>query len=176
MSAVLLALAEELRSEGGLLADALLARPDGPTPHGDHAASGPLAAGREEEVALVVEAVREGYLLHYGAGSRVLDTTDEDLALLAGDRLYALGLAKLAEAGDLASVSELADVIALSAVAHAANDSPLADAVWSAGAGAVGWGAVPALADAKAAVRSEDPGAHAALRAVARQLGGDVAR
>lgn len=123
----------------------------------------------------MVEAVREGYLLHYGA-ARVLDASDPDLALLAGDRLYALGLAKLADAGDLASVRELADVIALSAVAHAGDDAELADAVWLAGAHAVGWGAAPELADAKAAVRSQEPGAGDALRAVARQLAGDVAR
>jgi len=118
--------------------------------------------------------VREGYLLHYGA-ARVLDASDPDLALLAGDRLYALGLAKLADAGDLASVAELADVIALSAVAHAGDDPGLADAVWLAGARAVGWGAAPALAGAKASARAQEAGAEAALRAAARQLGGDVA-
>jgi hypothetical protein len=168
-------LADELRAEGGLLAGALLPEPQGEELHGPLAARGPLARGREAEVALVVEAVREGYLLHYGETSRVLDTSDPDLALLGGDRLYALGLAKLADAGDLASVAELADVIALSAVAHAADDRALADAVWLAGAGAVGWGPIPELADAKAAARAQQPGAEAALRAGARQLAGDVA-
>lgn len=175
MSEALARLADALRDEGGLLADALVVAPDGPTPHGDLVARGPLAAGREAELSLVVEAVREGYLLHYAATSRVLDTTDADLALLAGDRLYALGLAKLADAGDLASIAELADVIALSAVAHAADDPELADAVWLAGCGALGWGAPPELAAAKAAARAQDPAAGAALRAVARQLAGDVA-
>jgi hypothetical protein len=175
VSAPLARLADALRDEGGLLADALLPEPAGATPHGELAAGGPLAAGREDELALVVEAVREGYLLHYGE-ARLLDAAaDPDLALLAGDRLYALGLAKLAEAGDLASVRELSDVIALCAVAHAGEDRQLADAVWLAGAGAVGWGAVPELADAKAAARAQEPGAEAALRAVARQLAGDVA-
>ncbi len=169
------ALAAEVEAEGGLLAAALLADAGGGTPHGDLVARGPRAAGREEELALVVEAVREGYLLHYGPASRVLDTSDPDLALLAGDRLYALGLAKLADAGDLASVAELADVIALSAVAHAAEDPELADAVWLAGAGAVGWGPVPEHEEAKAAARALAPGAAGALRAVARQLAGDVA-
>jgi fructose-1,6-bisphosphatase I len=42
---------------------------------------------------------------------------DEDLRLLAGDALYALGLARLAEAGDLDAVAELADVIALGPLA-----------------------------------------------------------
>jgi len=175
MSPALVRLADALREEGGLLAGALLPEAEGATPHGELAARGPLAAGREEELALVVEAVREGYLLHYG-DARVVDGSDPDLALLAGDRLYALGLAKLADAGDLDSVRELADVIALSAVAHAAEDRELADAVWQAGAAAVGWGAVPELAHAKAAARSQEPDATADLRAVARQLVGDLAQ
>jgi len=172
---VLAQLAAEVRKEGGLLAGALLPQPEGATPHGEIAARGPLAAGRGEELALVVETVREGYLLHYAA-ARVLDSSDPDLALLMGDRLYALGLARLADAGDLASVRELADVIALSAVAHAGEDLGLADAVWLAGAGAVGWGATPELAAAKAAARAQEPAAAAALRAAARHLAHDVAR
>ncbi len=47
---------------------------------------------------------------------------DPDLALLAGDRLYALGLERLAALGDLDAVAELADVIALCAQAHAEGD------------------------------------------------------
>lgn len=175
MSHALAQLVDGLSQEGGLLAEALLAEPGGSAEHGELAARGPLAAGREDELALVVEAVREGYLLHYGA-PRVFDASDPDLALLAGDRLYAFGLAKLADAGDLASVRELADVIALSAVAHAGDDPELAEAVWLAGVVAVGWGAWPGLAEAKAAVRAQEPGARAALQAVARQLAGDVAR
>ena len=167
-------LAALLRAEGGLLADAVVAAPAGDTGLGRLAAAGPVAAGREDEVALVVEAVREGYLLHYGA-PRVLAPADEDLALLAGDRLYALGLARLADAGDLASIVELADVIALGAAAHAGEDPELAAAVWEAGAVAVGWGATPALREAKAAARARDPAAREALRAVARQLAPSVA-
>ncbi len=174
MSSPLTRLADALREEGGLLAEALRPEPEGTSEYGELAARGPLAAGREDELALVVEAVREGYLLHYGA-ARVLDTSDPDLALLAGDRLYALGLAKLADAGDLDSVRELADVIALSAVAHAGDDLELADAVWLAGVRAVGWGAAPELADAKAAVRAQDPGSGDALRAATRQLAEDLA-
>lgn len=176
MSRALAGIADVLRGEGGLLAAALVPEPSGATPHGDRVAQGPRAAGREEELALVVEAVREGYLLHYGEPRVLALAGDPDLALLAGDRLYALGLAQLADAGDLASVAELADVIALAAVAHAADDPELAGAVWAAGVEAVGWGPVPAHADAKAAARAQDPGAAAALRAVARQLAADVAR
>ena len=68
---------------------------------------------------------------------------DPDLALLAGDRLYALGLARLAELGDLDAVAELADVISLAAQAHAEGDAERAAAVWAAGAAAVGHGGGP---------------------------------
>ena len=94
-----------LRDEGGLLADALRATAAGAaTPLGDARRAGPRAAGARADVALVVEAVREGYLLHYGAPRRRRAPTT-DLALLAGDRLYALGLARLAALGDLDAVA-----------------------------------------------------------------------
>ena len=88
---------------------------------GAAAASGPRAAGHEDDYELLVEAIVEGYLQHYGDG-RVMRPDDPDLALLAGDRLYALGLARLAELGDLDAVAELADVISLAAQAHAEGD------------------------------------------------------
>jgi hypothetical protein len=120
-------LAGELRAGGGLLAQAVVDPPVGePTPHGDAVAS------RGPEYALLVEAIREGYLLHYGTG-RVVRTADPDLALLAGDRLYALGLARLAELGDLEGVGILADVISRSAQAHAQDDPAEADRAWSDG-------------------------------------------
>lgn len=122
-------LARALRDEGGLLA-ATVVDGDGPAPHGD-------AAG--ERLALIVEAIREGYLQHYAEG-RVVRPADPDLALLAGDRLFALGLERLAALGDLAAVAKLADVISLSAQAHAEGDPERADAVWAAGAAAVGDG------------------------------------
>ena len=57
---------------------------------------GPRAAGTSD-YELLVESIREGYELHYGA-PRVVRTDDPDLALLAGDRLYALGLERLGAA------------------------------------------------------------------------------
>ena len=65
---------------------------------------------------------------------------DPDLSLLAGDRLYALGPARLAELGDLEAVGELADAIGLAAQAHAEGDPERAAAVWEAGARVVGEG------------------------------------
>ena len=76
------------------------------------------------------EAVREGYLLHYEQPER-LATEDEDLRLLAGDAFYALGLARLADAGDLAAVAELADLITLCARAHAEGDPQAATDRWA---------------------------------------------
>jgi hypothetical protein len=167
-----------LRDEGGLLAAALRGADGalgaaGPA-LGALAASGPRSAGRREDVAFVVEAIREGYLLHYSR-PRLLGDEDPDLALLAGDHLYALGLARLAALGDLPAVAELADVIALCAQAHAEGRADLADAAWEAGAVAVGWEAGAELAEAKAAARSGAPGAVEALRAAARRVAGDVA-
>jgi len=126
-------LADELREEGGLLANTV--REDGaqPQPHGE------AVAARGATYPLLVEAIREGYLQHYASG-RVVRPEDPDLALLAGDRLYALGLERLAALGDLAAVGRLADLISLSAQVHAEGEPARADAIWDAGAAALGDG------------------------------------
>jgi hypothetical protein len=169
---------EALHAQGGLLAEALDGAPrngDGDGPGlGSFAAAGPRAEGRREDVAFVVEAIREGYLLHYASG-RLLREDDPDLVLLAGDHLYALGLARLAALGDLEAVAELADVISLGAQAHAEGRPELAEAAWAAGTAAVGWGADGDLQAAKAAARAGDPGAVEALRAAARRVAGESA-
>ena len=135
------------------------------------AASGPRAAAHRADVELAVTAVLEGCLLHYGR-PRALQIDDPDLALLAGDRLYALGLDRLAAAGDLGAIAELADIIALSAQAHAAGDAELALAAWHAGAAAIGWGEDGATGAAKALARAGDPRAVEALRAAAARASG----
>jgi hypothetical protein len=157
-----------VQAEGGLLAAALAPEVDSDGALGATAAAGPRSAGREEDVAFVVEAIREGELLHYGA-PRLFAAIEPDLALLAGDRLYALGLARLAALGDLEAVAELADIIALCAQARAEERADLAEAVWQAGVAALGWGASDALRDAKAAARAGDPAAARALVAAARE-------
>jgi hypothetical protein len=88
----------------------------------------------------VLEAVYEGYLLHYGE-PRLFAGMDPDLRLLAGDALYALGLARLAESGDLPAVAELSDLITRSARAQAEGRGDDAEALWDASAGALGVGA-----------------------------------
>jgi hypothetical protein len=83
------------------------------TPISDHVIESPPPAADPD----FVELVREGYLLHY-AEPRLLAGHDDDLALLAGDYLYALGIERLAAAGDLASIRILADLISDCAQLH----------------------------------------------------------
>lgn len=85
----------------------------------------------------VLEAVHEGYLMHYGE-PRIFAGMDPDLRLLAGDALYALGLSRLAELGDLEAVAELADLISLCARAHAEGEPERAERLWEASVQALG--------------------------------------
>ena len=81
----------------------------------------------------VLEAVYEGYLLHYGE-SRAFAGMDGDMRLLAGDALYALGLARLAESGDIEAVAILSDLISATAHAQAEGRPADAEALWAASA------------------------------------------
>jgi hypothetical protein len=81
----------------------------------------------------VLEAVYEGYLMHYGE-PRAFTGMDEDMRLLAGDALYALGLSRLAESGDLEAVAALSDLISRSAQAHAEGRPEDAEALWESSA------------------------------------------
>ncbi len=117
MSAALDALAEQLRSED--------------TPIAAHVVDTGVPVGTEapDDYALVMEAVREGYLLHYGE-SRVLEGYDEDLALLAGDYLYALGLDRLAALGDTEAVAVLSELISKCAQLHAEGRGGEVEPLW----------------------------------------------
>ena len=77
----------------------------------------------------VLEAVYEGYLLHYGS-PRAFAGMDRDLRLLGGDSLYALGLRRLAEIGDLDAVAELSDLISAAARAQAEGNPQRAEHLW----------------------------------------------
>jgi hypothetical protein len=91
---------------------------------------GPARFGDSDGVrGFVLEAVYEGYLMHYGE-PRAFTGMDDDLRLLAGDALYALGLARLAEAGDLEAVAVLSDLISASAQAQAEGRPEDAEALW----------------------------------------------
>jgi len=99
-----------------------------------HAASEPGPGSFGELVAdpdrlFTLEAVYEGYLMHYGE-PRAFRGMDDDLRLLAGDALYALGLARLARGGDLEAVAALSDLISRSAQAHAEGRPEEAEALW----------------------------------------------
>lgn len=98
---------------------------------------GELAGG--SEYALVVEAVREGYLLHYET-PRLLAGHDPDLALLAGDYLYALGLDRLAALGDTRAVAILSDLISDCARLQAEGQAEGIPDLWRAAAEQVGAG------------------------------------
>jgi hypothetical protein len=97
------------------------------------AASGPRTESAPAEYSLVVEAVHEGYLLHYGE-PRLLGGHDPDLALLAGDYLYALGLDRLASLGDTAAVLVLSDLIGTCAQLHAEGRADSVPELWRAAA------------------------------------------
>jgi hypothetical protein len=163
-------LAELVRAQGGLLArlvrdDAAVGaeRQDGHGP-AQLVARGPRAQGRREEYELLMEAIYEGYLLHYER-PRVVHSVKGDLRLLAGDRLYALGLSRLVALGDVTAVSELADLITISARAQEADDRELASAAWAAGARAIGFGQSDSHGRAKELALAGAPGALEAMRA-----------
>jgi hypothetical protein len=154
-------------AEGEPLAGGLLAQ-DRPGAHavlGPIVSGGPRASADPGEYELLIEAIYEGYLLHYGV-SRLIAGGDDDLSLLAGDRLYALGLERLVELGDVEAVAELADVIALCALLVGRGEDTTCEALWRAGARAVGWGADDGYLAAKALARAGDAHAHAALLAL----------
>ena len=69
-----------------------------------------FSALADERYALGLETIYEGYLVHYGT-SRLFARVDDDAALLLGDYLYAHGLVRIAELGDVDAVRELAELI-----------------------------------------------------------------
>jgi hypothetical protein len=121
VSGALQVLAEQLRGED--------------TPIAPHVVdpAGVAEPGLSEEYAVVFEAVREGYLLHYGE-PRLMAGHDDDLGLLAGDYLYALGLDRLAALGDTESVAVLSELIARCAQLHAEGRGDEVPGLWDAAA------------------------------------------
>jgi hypothetical protein len=77
--------------------------------------------------------------MHYGR-PRAFGGMEPDLRLLAGDALYALGLSRLAETGDLEAVAVLSDLISGSAQAQAEGRPEDAEALWESSAAALGGG------------------------------------
>ena len=117
---------------------------------------------------LGLETIYEGYLVHYGR-SRLFAPADGDMALLLGDYLYAHGLVHVAETGDVAAVSDLAELISLCSQARA--DGRHGDApAWAATASALG---AEVLDSARSALREH--GDASLLEASARGAAGDAA-
>lgn len=107
-----------------LLVGALVAEPvssGGPTDR--------LAGALDADLAAGIEAIREGHLLH-GEGSRLFESGDGDLDLLAGDLLYALGLELVAGSGDSRSIRALSELIKAASEARADASSARAEEAW----------------------------------------------
>ena len=114
------ALADQLRTEDTPISPYVVDPAEPPT-------LGDLAGG--DEYALVVEAVREGYLLHYEQ-PRLLAGHDPDLSLLAGDYLYALGLDRLAALADTRAITILSNLISECARLQAEGDAASIPPLW----------------------------------------------
>jgi hypothetical protein len=133
------ALADQLRAEDTPIAPHVV-DPAEPSQLGELAGGG--------EYALVIEAVREGYLLHYEQ-PRLIAGHDSDLALLAGDYLYALGLDRLAALGDPRAVAVLSDLISTCARLQAEGETAPIENLWRRAAEEIGSGSEKtALCDA----------------------------
>lgn len=137
----------------------------------------------QERYALALESIYEGYLLHYGR-PRLFSPVDRDAAVLLGDYLYAHGLVRLSEHGDVAAVTDLAELISLCMQLRAERASGGPDgAAWAATAALLGTGG-ERLEEARAALRlGGDPVplerlavARAGADAVARALAAHRAR
>ena len=92
----------------------------------------------EERYALGLETIYEGYLLHYGT-PRLFAPADDDTALLLGDYLYAHGLVRVAEAGTVEAVADLAALISRCAQLRA-DGLPGDGEAWAATASTLGEG------------------------------------
>ena len=153
-------IASEASAESSLWSDALKQDP------ADEPVFSPLA---EDRFRLGLETIYEGYLVHYGT-ARLFAPVDGDTALLLGDYLYAHGLVRVADAGDVDAVADLSELISLCSQLRAEDaegDGPL----WAATAALLGAGR--SLDEARAALRLRNDAT--ALEAAARAAAGDGA-
>jgi hypothetical protein len=138
--------------------------PEAPPAFGLLAAAGPRTAFRGAVYSFVVEAVREGYLCHYES-PRVIRDADSDLALLAGDLFYAIGISTLADLGDGQSVELLSELIVVSAELRSTGHREQAEAFWLAQTLALACGTDADHARLSASLRAADTGSVAELDA-----------
>ena len=90
-------IAREAAAESPVWADALL-------PDEERQPEAVFSALAPPELALGLETVYEGYLVHYGR-SRLFAQRDADTSLLLGDYLYAHGLVRVAATGNVTAVA-----------------------------------------------------------------------
>jgi hypothetical protein len=122
----------------------------------------------EERYALGLETIYEGYLVHYGT-PRLFTAPDPDTALLLGDYLYAHGLVRIADFGNVDAVADLSELISLCSQLRA-EDADGDGALWAATAALLGRRELDAP---RTALRLHaDP---ARLEAAARAASGDAA-
>jgi hypothetical protein len=124
-------IAQAAAAESSIWAEALRPRRE----REDDPVFSPLA---EERYGLGLETIYEGYLLHYGR-SRLFAPADDDTALLLGDYLYAHGLVRIAEAGTVQAVADLAALISRCAQLRA-DGLPGDGEAWAATAATLGAG------------------------------------
>jgi hypothetical protein len=152
-------IAAEAAAESPVWAEALL-------PGADRATEPVFSTLAPPELGLGVETIYEGYLVHYGR-SRLFSPLDADVALLLGDYLYAHGLVRVAETGNVAAVADLAELISL--CSQARSEGRDGDgAAWAATAALLGRGGLGDARDAMRLGRST-----VALEQVARESAGD---
>ena len=156
------ALAERVAGEGEPLAGHVT-EPSASPVLGEMVAAGPRTATAPAAYALVVEAVREGYLCHYGE-SRILTGADPDLSLLAGDLFYAIGINGLAALDDPESVGILSDLIRVAAELRAVEETELAESLWLAQLLALACGTGPDLPPLIDAVSRRESGSLQGLK------------
>lgn len=118
----------------------------------------PLA---DERFALGLETIYEGYLVHYGR-PRLFRPRDADEALLLGDYLYAHGLVRIAELGEVEAVEALAALISRCAHLRAENE---------AGDGEVWADTARSLGASISEIQTPDPARELALAAHTRRVG-----
>ena len=147
------AIADAAAAESPLWGDSI--RPGSDRQH--EAVFSPLAP---DEHRLGLETIYEGYLVHYGR-SRLFAPPDRDTALLLGDYLYAHGLVRIAESGDVKAVADLAELI--SRCAHLRAEGLDGDGE--------AWAATSRSLGNRAAAGAGDEAVDSALAAHARLVG-----
>ena len=154
-------IAADAARESRLWADAL-------RPESDWAREPVFSVLGPDTHALGVETIYEGYLVHYGR-SRLFLPADEETALLLGDYLYAHGLVRVAETGDVAAIADLAELISLCSQARAEHRDGDGEA-WAATVALLGAGRLDAAREV-----FRERGDASALGAAARSAAGEDA-